>query len=288
MPHPEPAIRGDGLVQIYRVPSGEVHALRGVDAVFRPGEFAAVVGPSGSGKSTLMRILSLAERPTAGALQIGDTDVVGASARTIRRLRRTSIATVTQRPTHNLIPHLSVAEHLAHAAHTRHVHGDAAEAAAASVGLEHRLAQLPRHLSGGEQQRLAVAMAMVGTPPIVLADEPTAELDPESAATVIALLAECARAGSAVVVNTHDPAVMHAADRVLTLHRGTMSSERIGLEAHTVAVIDGVGRIQLPPAVLASFPGGRAEIEVVDGAVILRPASDDVAHRRDRGARGHV
>ncbi|MEZ5217349.1 MAG: ATP-binding cassette domain-containing protein [Ilumatobacteraceae bacterium] len=271
MPRHEPAIVLEGIVQIYRVPSGEVHALRGVDAAFEVGQLTAVAGPSGSGKSTLLGILALTERPTAGALRVADTDVIGASARTVRRLRRTSIATVTQRPTHNLIPHLNVREHLTHAAQVRRIRDLDAAQVAASVGLEHRLAQRPRQLSGGEQQRLAVAMAMVGTPPIVLADEPTAELDAESAATVISLLARCAAAGSAVIVNTHDPSVMAAADRVLTLHRGTMHSERVGSDQRTVAMIDGVGRIQLPPAALASFPDGRAEIELIDGAIVLRP-----------------
>jgi ABC-type lipoprotein export system ATPase subunit len=102
----------NGLVQIYRVASGEVHALRGIDASFVARSVTAVMGPSGSGKSTLLRLLSLAERPTAGTLTIAGSDVMTASARTLRRLRRTSVAVVLQRPTHNLYPHLTVTEHV--------------------------------------------------------------------------------------------------------------------------------------------------------------------------------
>jgi ABC-type glutathione transport system ATPase component len=126
-------------------------------------------------------------------------------------------------------------------------------------------------LSGGEQQRLAVAMASIGRPALVLADEPTAELDADNGAAVIELLHQSAAAGAAVVVNTHDPAVAATADRVLALHHGTLHSER-HLGGITVAVIDAVGRVQLPPEMLLAFPGLRAELHAeADGSVVLRP-----------------
>lgn len=267
-----------GLVQIYRVDSGEVHALRGIDASFRAGSVTAVVGPSGSGKSTLLRLLSLAERPTGGTLAIGGRDVLNASARSLRRLRRTSIAVVRQRPTHNLYPHLTVAEHLALGAHRRRASSADVERAMQSVALTDRRRSRPAMLSGGEQQRLAVAVATIGRPALVLADEPTAELDDESGSAVIDLLRASAAEGAAVVVNTHDPAVAAAADRVLALHHGTLHSERLHGET-TVAVIDAIGRIQLPPELLSAFPDLRAEIHFDDGTVVLRPTTrrpDDV------------
>jgi putative ABC transport system ATP-binding protein len=259
-------------VQIYRVDSGDVHALRGIDASFLAGSVTAVVGPSGSGKSTLLRLLSLAERPTAGALTISGTDVMTASAHTLRRLRRTSVAVVQQRPTHNLYPHLSVIEHIELGARRRGASDRDVEAAIESVSLTGRRRSRPGQLSGGEQQRLAVATATVGTPALVLADEPTAELDLVSGTAVIELLRQSAARGAAVVVNTHDAAVAAAADRVLALHHGTLHSERLQGET-TVAVIDAVGRVQLPPALLAEFPGLRAEIRFEDGAVVLRPTT---------------
>jgi putative ABC transport system ATP-binding protein len=262
----------NGLVQIYRVDSGEVHALRGIDASFLAGSVTAVMGPSGSGKSTLLRLLSLAERPTAGVLTIAGTDVMTASTSTLRRLRRTSVAVVLQRPTHNLYPHLTVTEHIELAAHQRGASTDDVERAIESVSLAGRRHSRPATLSGGEQQRLAVATATIGAPALVLADEPTAELDTASGASVIELLRASAARGAAVVVNTHDAAVAAAADRILALHHGTLHSERLH-GGTTVAVIDAVGRVQLPPDLLAEFPGNRAEIRFEDGAVVLRPTA---------------
>ena len=273
MPPSDAVITCSGLVQIYRVDSGEVHALRGIDAEFRAGSVTAVVGPSGSGKSTLMRMLALAERPTAGELRIDGIDVMTASTRRIRRLRRRSVAVVLQRPTHNLYPHLTVDEHLRLGARRRGA--DRADVAAAieAVGLTARTRSRPAQLSGGEQQRLAVAMASIGRPSLVLADEPTAELDGASGAAVIDLLRQSAAAGVAVVVNTHDPAVAAAADRVLALHHGTLHSER-HLGGSSVAVIDAIGRVQLPAEMLAAFPDLRAELTAQpDGSVVMRPIS---------------
>lgn len=268
---PTDTLRCVGLVQIYRVASGEVHALRGVDAGFQPATLTAVVGPSGSGKSTLMRILALSERPTAGALTVVGVDALQASARRLRGLRRRAIATISQRPTHNLFPHLTVAEHLALMGRQRGapVDPDIVE----QLGIGGRLGQRPGELSGGEQQRTAVAMAMVGSPPVILADEPTAELDVATAAALVEHLHRLAGTGTTVVVNTHDPTVIERADRVLTLHHGTMHSER-RLD-RTLALIDEVGRIQLPPELLLDFPDRQASIErTADGVLLRRPESD--------------
>jgi putative ABC transport system ATP-binding protein len=264
------AARCRGVVQIYRAASGDVHALRGIDADFMPGSVTAIVGPSGSGKTTLMRILSLTERPTGGDVTIAGVDTQSASAREIRRLRRSVLAIVSQRATHNLYPHLTVAEHVLLGARQRDADSDAVETAIEAVRLGARRDARPGSLSGGEQQRLAVAMATVGEPRLVLADEPTAELDPATATEVIGLLRASAADGAAVVVNTHDHAVAEAADRVLALHHGTLHSERRE-GAATVAVIDSVGRVQLPPDLLNAFPGLRAEIRYEDGRVILTP-----------------
>jgi len=268
------AVDCSGLVQVYRVDSGEVHALRGVDASFAAGTVTAVVGPSGSGKSTLLRLLALAERPTAGQLNIAGQNAVGRSTRTLRRMRRRHIAVVLQRPTLNLYPQLTAIEHLELAARWRGAGRSEIDDALDEVGLGARRGNRPDQLSGGEQQRLSVAVAGIGFPTLLLADEPTAELDAASATDVIAHLRVRAERGAAVVVNTHDPAVASAADRVLALHHGTLHSERLSGRA-SVAVIDAVGRVQLPPDLLAVFPGNRAEISLHDGTVVLRPVSND-------------
>ena len=268
MPPSDAAARCRGVVQIYRAASGDVHALRGIDADFMPGSVTAIVGPSGSGKTTLMRILSLTERPTGGDVTIAGVDTQYASAREIRRLRRSVLAIVSQRATHNLYPHLTVTEHVLLGARQRDADSDAVETAIEAVRLGARRDARPGSLSGGEQQRLAVAMATVGEPRLVLADEPTAELDPTTSIEVIGLLRASAARGAAVVVNTHDHTVADAADRVLALHHGTLHSERREGTA-TVAVIDSVGRVQLPAEFLNAFPELRAEIRYEDGRVIL-------------------
>jgi putative ABC transport system ATP-binding protein len=270
VPPSDAAIRCRGVVQIYHAASGDVHALRGIDADFMPGSVTAVVGPSGSGKTTLMRILSLMERPTGGDVTITGVETQSASAGEIRHLRRSVLAIVGQRATHNLYPHLTVAEHVLLGARQRDADVAAVDAAIDAVRLDARRDARPGSLSGGEQQRLAVAMATVGDPRVVLADEPTAELDPATAIEVITLLRASAAGGAAVVVNTHDHAVAEAADRVLALHHGTLHSERREGTA-TVAVIDSVGRVQLPNDFLAAFPELRAEIRYEDGRVILTP-----------------
>ena len=268
------AVDCSGLVQVYRVDSGEVHALRGVDASFTAGSVTAVVGPSGSGKSTLLRLLALAERPTAGQLTIDGQNAIGVPLRTLRRMRRRRIAVVLQRPTLNLFPQLTAIEHVEQVARWRGARRSEIVESLEAVGLSGRHSNRPDQLSGGEQQRLAVAMAGIGRPTVVLADEPTAELDAESSEAVIAHLRAGADRGAAVIVNTHDPAVASAADRILALHHGTLHSERFSGRG-SVAVIDAVGRVQLPPDLLAVFPDNRAEISMHDGAVVLRPVNRD-------------
>jgi putative ABC transport system ATP-binding protein len=264
-----PAAGCEHLVRIYRTSRSEVHALRGVDAQFPAGTVTAVMGPSGSGKSTLLRLLALLDRPTGGGVRIAGHEVGGASGRRRRALRRDHVGLVLQRPTHNLFPQLTAAEHLLEAARRRRVAPLDAAAALDALGLRLCAERRPAELAGGEQQRLAVAVAAVGRPTLLLADEPTAELDAASAARVVAQLRRAAGDGSAVVVNTHDPDVADAADRVLRLRHGALTSERTA-GRRGLGVIDGAGRVQLPPEVLARFPGNRVAVDVYDDRVELR------------------
>ncbi len=264
-----PAAECEGIVQIYPAASGEVHALRGIGARFERGVVTAVVGPSGSGKSTLMRLLALQERPTAGWLRIDDVETTTAPTSRLRRLRR-EVGLVLQRPSHNLFPHLTAYEQLVHLARRRGAHTDDIGTLLERIGLTGRAHHRPDRLSGGEQQRLAVALAMIGSPALVLADEPTAELDAVNARRVVGLLRDAATAGAGVVVNTHDPFVAREADTVLALHHGTMLSER-HRDGETLAVIDEIGRIQLPKDALALFGRRRARVVVEGGRVRLEP-----------------
>jgi ABC-type lipoprotein export system ATPase subunit len=207
-----------GLVKTYATATGQVHALRGVDVEFPAGAITAVVGPSGSGKSSLLRLLAALDRPTAGKVVVGGRDLSTLSAARLRRVRRRVVGYVFQRPADNFISYLTLDEHLALAA----AEGDGADGrnVLPELGLEHRSGRVPRELSGGELQRAAFAFALAAGPELVVADEPTAELDAESAADVLSILKRLVTRGVAFVVATHDLNVTAIADHVIELEHG--------------------------------------------------------------------
>jgi ABC-type lipoprotein export system ATPase subunit len=209
-----------GLTRIYRSASGPVHALRNVTVAIDRGEVTAIVGPSGSGKSTLLRILAGLDRPTEGEVHVAGTALSTLSRRERRNLRREHVGFMFARPTDNLVPYLTAREHLRLAAELRGCDWDTSLLDA--LGLDHRLDHRPVQLSGGEQQRLALAAAVVGAPALVLADEPTAELDRASAARLVDALHALAQQGVALAVATHDPVVVEAADRAIAIHDGAI------------------------------------------------------------------
>jgi len=265
----EPALRCTSLVKIYPSATRETHALRGVEATFEAGTCTAITGPSGSGKSSLLQVLALHERPSGGRLEVQGVDATTLGARALRVLRRTTTAWVAQRPTHSLYAHLSATGNLQEVARLRRADPAQVPQLLGRLGLAARAGARTDALSGGEQQRLAVAAAVLGGPAVLLADEPTAELDDDAAARVLEELRRCAQHGSAVVFATHDPRAVAAADRVLHLRSGVLSSERAAGRTAT-APIDASGRVQLPPEALPLFPDARAEVVVVDAEVRLR------------------
>jgi putative ABC transport system ATP-binding protein len=264
-----------GVVKIYWSASGEVQALKGIDTAFQPGAITALVGPSGSGKSSLLRILACVDSPTAGQVRIGRVEASTLSSAKRRRIRRVRIGYVFQRPSDNLVPYLTVEEHMLLASRIRgREDRQASLDLLRMLGLIDRVDHRPEQLSGGEQQRLAFATAVAGSPPLVLADEPTAELDTQTGAALMERVTALAALGTAFVVATHDPVVMRAADRILHHRHGHLEAEttlEADAEARALAVIDGSGRIQLPPAALTLFPSRRAVISVYDGEVRVTP-----------------
>ncbi len=262
-----PLLDGRELLQLYAAPTGPTQALRGVDVTLSTGRISAITGPSGSGKSTLLAVLALRERPAGGELRHRGKLVSSLSRRQLQRLRRREIGWAAQRPTHSLFPQLDARAQIEQMARLRGVRCDAS-AALAEVELTARAAALPGTMSGGEQQRLAVAAAAVGVPALLVADEPTAELDDDSAALVLRLLRSRADQGSAVVLATHDARAVAAADTVLRLRHGVLSGEHHAGQARTTS-IDGLGRLQLPEEALALFPGGRVVVTLTDGHVEL-------------------
>lgn len=258
-----------GLVKIYRTAIGEVHALKGIDATFAPRTVTAIVGPSGSGKSSLLRILAALDRPTAGSVRIGNVTVSALGRGSIRRVRRRMVGYVFQKPAHNLVPHLTVREHLAFAARLRgRQAGEDIDELLVALGLQQRGQHLPHQLSGGEQQRVGFAQAVVGGPALVVADEPTAELDSVSGGRLLEMVISLAERGTSFVISTHDPMVVSTAGRVLHLRHGTLEAET---EERTLSVIDDVGRIQLPPKALTLFPERRAVIDMEDDHLRIKP-----------------
>ena len=222
---PEVAARCDELVKTYRTASGEVRALKGLSAEVPASSLLAVVGPSGSGKSSLLRLIAGLDRPTSGTLVVEGTSVHDASARTLRRFRRATVGYLFQRPSDNFLPHLTVGEHLRLARGLTHRPPRIdQEELLSTLGIEERVDHLPSELSGGEQQRAAIAEVLMGGATIVVADEPTAELDSTSASHVMDTIVELARAGVTFVVATHDRSVMGRADAALELDHGIRRS----------------------------------------------------------------
>ena len=213
-----------GLVKEYVTATGTVRALKGVDAVFPAGRVTAVVGPSGSGKSSLLRILACVDRPTAGSVRVGDLDVAALGARGRRRVRRRQVGYVFQRPDENLLPYLTARGQLELAAELRGKgQPEEVERLLAALGLEHRAGHWPGQLSGGEQQRLAFAAAVIGGPALVVADEPTAELDSEAGERLMQAVLGLRDQGTSLVLSSHDPVVTGAVDGIVRLHDGEVS-----------------------------------------------------------------
>jgi ABC-type lipoprotein export system ATPase subunit len=210
------------VTKVYRLEGAEVVALAGVDKSFHAGQVTTVVGPSGSGKSSLLRILALVDRPTTGSVRIRREEVGCVGVRGRRLVRRTEIGYLFQDPAANLVESLDATEQLRFAARLRGLRPDPAEVSRllGLLGLEHRARHRPVQLSGGEQQRLAVACAVLGRPSLVIADEPTAELDSASADRVLAAFTALSGEGVAFVLSSHDPRVVERTDHLLRLDRG--------------------------------------------------------------------
>ena len=229
----EHAVRFEGVVRTYRTPTGEVRALRDVTSTLPRGGVSVVVGPSGSGKSSLLRLVAGLDSPTQGSIDVMGIEIGRASSRVRRRLRRAAVGYVFQRPSDNLLAHLTVADHLRLASRSVAAAEREVMATAEALSIEHRLDHLPGELSGGEQQRVAVAQALASGASIVVTDEPTAELDSVAADVVLARIADLAARGVTFILATHDRSVMAIADHRLTLDHGVVA----GSEPHRRAKV---------------------------------------------------
>jgi len=256
----------ENLVKIYKVADLEVVALQGLDLEIAGSEMMALVGPSGSGKSTLMNILGGLDTPTAGRVVVGDYNLLAMTRRQQVLYRRQMVGFVWQQTARNLLPYLTAQENVElPMALNRLPAGERRARAAqllAAVGLADRLNHLPDRLSGGEQQRVAIAVAMANRPALLLADEPTGEVDSEASIAIFdALRALNEESGVTIVIVTHDYNVASRVDRVVGFRDGRTSIEvlrRRGVDGAPLteeefAILDRAGRLQLPQSYIEAL-----------------------------------
>jgi ABC-type lipoprotein export system ATPase subunit len=225
------------VAKVYRTRVSSVAALSGVNARFPAQTISVVAGPSGSGKSTLIRLLAGMDRPDSGEVVVADVRVDRASSRTLRRLRRQHVGFVFQRPSDNFLPHLTVGEHLTMAARTGGGHRfSEPEEIADVLGFAHRLGHLPGELSGGEQARAAMAQVLVGGPSIIVADEPTANLDTTSATRLLDAMELLVSHGVTFIVSSHDAQVIRRGGHLIELEHGQVRTKRRARAEHFAAV----------------------------------------------------
>ena len=249
------------LFKIYKRADLEVVALRGLDLEMETGEMVAVVGASGSGKSTLLNILSGLDRPSAGQMLVGGRDLLNISEGELVVYRRLEVGFVWQATAWNLVPYLSARDNIvlpmAIAGQDVKLRKSRSQELLEALGMADMADRLPHQLSGGEQQRVAIGVAMANLPPLLLADEPTGELDTHMASEVFELLRQMNRIyGVSVMVVTHYPGVAQHVDRILQIRDGRISTESSmkpsfqregGFVQEEYLVVDRAGRLQLPP-----------------------------------------
>ena len=287
------------LFKIFKRADLEVVALRGVDLEIEPGEFVAIVGASGSGKSTLLNILAGLDRPSAGQVTVGSKDLLNISDRELVLYRRLNVGFVWQATARNLVSYLSVQENIElpmaiAGLEVAKRHSQSLELLKA-LDMRDKADRMPQQLSGGEQQRVAIGVAMANRPPLLLADEPTGELDNQTATTVLELLGNITKLyGVIVILVTHYPGVAQYVDRVLHIRDGRISSESHLQPTYQIdgdstqeeyLVVDRAGRLQIPQEYLKQLGlEGLAKADIEGGHVTIKPTSK--ASQRSRYREG--
>jgi putative ABC transport system ATP-binding protein len=295
----DPLILCENLVKVYTLEahdgsgtSEEVHALQGLDLAISTGEMIGIVGTSGSGKSTLLNVLGGLDRLTAGRALVAGRDLGKLSPAALDKYRRETVGFVWQHGARNLIPYLTAEENIEVPLTLSGQGGDLARQRALEllemVDLSNRVGHRMEELSGGEQQRVAVGIALSNRPTLLLADEPTGELDTATAQTIYDLLRRLNKSlGLTIVIVSHDSGIAKHVDRVVAVRDGKLASETVRVkksaseadEEHhleELAVLDSAGRLQLPREALERFNiRRRVRVEITDDAILIRPPEND-------------
>lgn len=307
----DPIIICENLVKIYKVADLEVLALQGLELTVQKGDMIGIVGASGSGKSTLMNVLGGLIRPSAGRVWVDGNDLLKMSNTALNRYRRTKVGFVWQQGARNLIPYLNAVENVSLpmtlAGQSGRKTRQRAEELLELVGLAARRHHYMRQLSGGEQQRVAIAVALANQPTILLADEPTGELDTATALLIYDVLQTLNRElGLTTLIVSHDPTIARHVQRVMAIRDGKTASETVrsvrraapvvpnGHNRSTASeeepleeqfeeqfeelvVLDSAGRLQIPKEYLRELNiKGRVRIEMTEDGILIQPVPDEL------------
>ena len=282
-------VEANDLFKIYKPADLEVVALRGVDLEVRSGELIGIVGASGSGKTTLLNILAGLERPSAGRIRVGERDLLDITDQDLVAYRRREVGFVWQATGRNLVPYLSVRDNIelpqAIAGAGKRQRRERAEELLEALQMSDKSRRYPSELSGGEQQRVAIAVALANNPPLLLADEPTGELDTNMAEDVFRMLQRINRRfGVTIIIVTHYAGIARWVDRVVRIRDGRIGSESYLMSSYRgdegreeeYLVVDRAGRLQLPREYVEqlSLEGlATAGMDEDTGSITLRPAT---------------
>lgn len=292
----EAMVQAESLVKIYKTKETEVMALQGLDLTIECGELTAIIGNSGSGKSTFLNMIGGLDRPTVGSLQVCGRNLFTMTEKELVLYKRNTVGFVWQNNARNLLPYLSSIENVMlpmYLSSTRNKREKAMELLE-RVGMAHKKNSRLQMLSGGEQQRIAIAIALANSPQLLLADEPTGSVDVKTADYIFDVFTELNKEGQTILIVTHDVALSRKVRRVVAIRDGKISSERVlkekyadrlkesNIDWHTeetqeeFAIVDKAGRVQIPAELLKEIglKDNKVSVAVKDGKVVLSRPQD--------------
>lgn len=284
-------IQAEGLVKIYKSKQTEVLALQGLDLTVETGELTALIGNSGSGKSTFLNMIGGLDRPSAGALMVNGKNLFTMNEKQLVEYKRDTVGFVWQNNGRNLLPYLSALENIMLPMHLSDTHKKRQKALELIelVGMASKKNNRLNSMSGGEQQRIAIAIALANSPKLLLADEPTGSVDSKTADYIFDIFSELNRNGQTILIVTHDVALSKKVKRVVAIRDGKISSERILKESYAdrlkevnidwrnedtqdeYVIMDKAGRVQIPRNVIndMNLKDNKVKLEFVDGNVVI-------------------